>query len=140
MDGRRMCHFGSRFGTQNFNFRIKTSPKKSISQDFTLAISARKTGENHYLFIHECFLRHLKNFSPKYVRNSQISAKFVSMSTMILVSNFSMTTTCPKIYSRLKITKILGASESILLKQEEQSQKREFKAMITWCDLSPRFY
>ena len=48
----------SRFGTQKFNFHIKIPTPKFILQDFTLAISAKKIGENYYFVSHEWCLGH----------------------------------------------------------------------------------
>ena len=52
IDGRTgVCHFGSSIGTQKFNFLHKNPTPKFILQDFMLATSATKTGENHQFCI-----------------------------------------------------------------------------------------
>ena len=57
-----VCYSHTRFGTQKLGFRTKALPKKIFLQDFTLAISTRKTEENCYCCVSRIVFRPFFNF------------------------------------------------------------------------------
>ena len=65
-----MSHFGSRFGTQKFDFfSMKILHKNLFPTIFQLSFQQEKTEENHVYVSHECSLGHCYNF---YQDNSEI--------------------------------------------------------------------